>query len=180
MRAQWLQSCPTRWYPMDCSPQAPLSMGFSRQEYWRGLPWPPPEDLPNPGIKPRSTTLEADTGLRGWRSNVRWVSGKMVRQTSVPPFVRSTDPAMMWAPRGEWATSLFQSASVWAKLLQACLTLCNPMHCSPQAPLSMGFSSQETRTLEWVAISFSRESSRPRNRTHISYVTCISRQALYH
>jgi len=35
---------------VDC--QAPLSMGFSRQEYWSGLPCPPPEDLPNPGIKP--------------------------------------------------------------------------------------------------------------------------------
>ena len=35
--------------------QAPLSMGFSRQEYWSGLPWPPPGDLPNPGIEP--TTL---------------------------------------------------------------------------------------------------------------------------
>ena len=33
--------------------QAPLSMGFSRQEYWRGLPCPPPGDLPDPGIKPR-------------------------------------------------------------------------------------------------------------------------------
>ena len=32
--------------------QAPLSMGFSRQEYWRGLPYPPPGDLPDPGIKP--------------------------------------------------------------------------------------------------------------------------------
>ena len=31
--------------------QAPLSMGFSRQEYWRGLPFPPPGDFPNPGIK---------------------------------------------------------------------------------------------------------------------------------
>ena len=31
--------------------QAPLSMRFSRQEYWNGLPWPPPGDLPNPGIK---------------------------------------------------------------------------------------------------------------------------------
>ena len=31
---------------------APLSMGFSRQEYWSGLPCPPPEDLPNPGIEP--------------------------------------------------------------------------------------------------------------------------------
>ena len=38
---------------------APLSMEFSRQEYWSGLPFPPPEDLPNPGIKPRSAALQA-------------------------------------------------------------------------------------------------------------------------
>ena len=37
--------------------QAPPSMGFSRQEYWSGLPFPSPGDLPNPGIKPRSPTL---------------------------------------------------------------------------------------------------------------------------
>ena len=36
------------------APQVPLSMGFSRQAYWSGLPWPPPGDLPNPGIKPKS------------------------------------------------------------------------------------------------------------------------------
>ena len=36
------QSCPTLCNPMDCSPQAPLSMGFSRQEYWSGLPFPSP------------------------------------------------------------------------------------------------------------------------------------------
>ena len=35
-------------------PQAPLSMRFSSQEYWSGLPFPPPGDLPNPGIKPES------------------------------------------------------------------------------------------------------------------------------
>ena len=35
----------------------PLSMGFSRQEYWSGLPFPSPEDLPNPGIEPRSPAL---------------------------------------------------------------------------------------------------------------------------
>ena len=39
---------------MDCSHQAPLSMGFSRQEYWSGLPCPPPGDLPEPGINPMS------------------------------------------------------------------------------------------------------------------------------
>ena len=36
---------------------APLSMGFTRQEYWSGLPFPPPGDLPNPGIEPRSPVL---------------------------------------------------------------------------------------------------------------------------
>ena len=43
--------------------QAPLSMAFSRQEYWSGLPCPPPENLPNPGIEPRSPTLQADSLL---------------------------------------------------------------------------------------------------------------------
>ena len=41
--------------------QAPPSMGFSRQEYWSGLPFPSPGDLPDPGIKPRSPALQADT-----------------------------------------------------------------------------------------------------------------------
>ena len=40
--------------------QAPLSVGFSRQEYWSGLPFPSPGDLPNPGIEPRSPALQAD------------------------------------------------------------------------------------------------------------------------
>ena len=46
--------CLTHCDPMDCSCQAPLSMGFSRQGYWSGLPCPPPGDLPDPGIKPVS------------------------------------------------------------------------------------------------------------------------------
>ena len=41
--------------------QAPLSRGFSREEYWSGLPCPPPGDLPNPGIKPRSPILQVDS-----------------------------------------------------------------------------------------------------------------------
>ena len=41
--------------------QAPLSMEFSRQEYWSGLPFPPSEDLPDPGIEPRSLALQADS-----------------------------------------------------------------------------------------------------------------------
>ena len=41
--------------------QVPLSMGFSRQEHWSGLPFPSPGDLPNPGIKPGSPTLQVDS-----------------------------------------------------------------------------------------------------------------------
>ena len=43
--------------PMGCSPQAPLSMGFSGQEYWSELPFPPPRDLPNSAIEPMSPRL---------------------------------------------------------------------------------------------------------------------------
>ena len=45
---------------MDCSPQAPPSMEFSRQEYWSGLPFPSPGDLPNPGTEPGSPTLQVE------------------------------------------------------------------------------------------------------------------------
>ena len=48
------QSCPTLCNPMDCSLLGSSVYGFSRQEYWSRLPYPPPGDLPNPGIKPTS------------------------------------------------------------------------------------------------------------------------------
>ena len=41
--------------------QVPLSMGFSRQKYWNELPFPSPGDLPNPGVEPRSPTLQVDS-----------------------------------------------------------------------------------------------------------------------
>ena len=47
--------------PWAVAHQAPLSMGFSRQEYWSGLPFPSPGDLPDPGIKPRPPALQADS-----------------------------------------------------------------------------------------------------------------------
>ena len=47
--------------PQTVAYQAPLSMGFSRQQYWSELPFPSPGDLPNPGLEPRSPTLQTDT-----------------------------------------------------------------------------------------------------------------------
>ena len=55
--------------PWTVAHQAPLSMGFSRQEYWSGLPFPSPGHLPDPGIKPRSPSLWADaltSQPQGW------------------------------------------------------------------------------------------------------------------
>ena len=52
----WL--CATLW---TVARQAPLSMGFSRKEYWSGLPFPSPGDLPSPGLEPRSSTLWVDS-----------------------------------------------------------------------------------------------------------------------
>ena len=49
--------------PWTVAYQAPPSMEFSRQEYWSRLPFPSPEDLPDPGIKPRSPALQAEALL---------------------------------------------------------------------------------------------------------------------
>ena len=53
--------CPTLATPWNVSRQAPLSMGFFRQEYWNGLPFPSARDLPDPGIQPRSSALQANS-----------------------------------------------------------------------------------------------------------------------
>ena len=51
----------TLFDPLELVRQAPLSMGFSRQEYWSGLPFPSPENFPNPGIEPASPALQVDS-----------------------------------------------------------------------------------------------------------------------
>ena len=77
-------------------------MGFSRQEYWNGLPSPPPGDLPNLGIKPTSLM-----------SNLHW----------------QVD-SLLLAPPGK-ARSYHAAAAAAAKSLQSCPTLCDPMDCNP-------------------------------------------------
>ena len=112
--------------------QVPLSMGFPRQESWSGLPFPPPGDLPDPGIKPTSPAL----------------AGRFF----------TTEPA----------GSSFQSRSR--------VQLCDPVDCGPPSSSVHGVS--QARALAWGAISSSRGSSRPRNRTCICLL--LRRQVLYH
>ena len=111
--------------------QASLSMGFYRQEYWSGLPCPPPGDLPDSGTGPVSLTSPVLAGV--------FFTIKAICCCSVS---------------------------------QSCLTLCNPMDC--RLPGSSIHGILQARILEWVAISFSRESSRPRDRTRVFYTAADS------
>ena len=63
-----------------------------------------------------------------------------------------------------------------AKLLQLCLTFCNPTDCNPPGSSVHGIS--QARILEWVAMPTSRGSPRPRDSSHVSYVSCIGRWVL--
>ena len=62
VHAKSLQSYPTLWDPMNCSPSGSSVHGISRQEYWRRLPCPPPGNLPDPGIKSTSLVYLASAG----------------------------------------------------------------------------------------------------------------------
>ena len=83
------QSCLTLCDPRDCSRRAPLSMGFSRQEYWSGLPFPPPGDLSEPGIEPvspMSTTQQADSlPLSHWGHGIHSVYMLIPNSQFLPP-----------------------------------------------------------------------------------------------
>ena len=107
--------------------QTPLSMGFSRQEYCSVLPFSPPGDLLDPGIK---TAFLASPLADGF-----------------------------------FTTAPHQSES---EVAQSCPTLCDPMDCSlPRSSIHGIF---QARVLEWVAISFSRGSSQPTDRTWVSLI----------
>ena len=67
MHAMSLYSCPTLATPWTVANQALLSIVFSRQEHWSGLPCPPPGDLPNPGIEPTHLT-SAFTTAATWEA----------------------------------------------------------------------------------------------------------------
>ena len=76
-----------------------------------------------------------------------------------------------------YALSHLTHMAIFGVCMLSCLTLCDPMNCSP--PRSSVHGILQARTLEWVAISFSRGSSQPRGWTRISYVAYIGRHILY-
>ena len=69
-------------------------------------------------------------------------------------------------------------SSYACSVTQLCPTLCDPMDCSPPCSSVQGIS--QVRKLKWVAISYSRRPSQPKDQTTVSYISCIGRWALYH
>ena len=110
--------------PWTAACWTPLSMEFSRQEYGSGLPFPSPEALLDPAIKPTSCV----------------------------------SPALTSGFYTIWATKEAPEYSVCVKVTQSCPTLCD---CIVHGIL-------QARTLEWVAVPFSRGSSQPRDQTQVS------------
>ena len=123
--------------------QAPLSMGFSRQEYWSGLPCPPPGDLPHPGTEPSL--------LR----RLHWQVNSL--PLAPPGKLKYFQLYLLIFHSKIYSLSLGNSnltaAAAAAKSLQSCLTLCDPIDSSPPGSPIPGI--LQARTLEWVAISFS-------------------------
>ena len=77
--------------PWTVAYQAPPSMGSSRQEYWGGLPFPSPGDLPNPGIEPRSPALQADalTSEPPGQTHPIWARVRALEVKEEPTFLNS-------------------------------------------------------------------------------------------
>ena len=71
------QSCPTFCNPWTVAHKAPPSMGFSKQEYWSGLPWPPRGDLPDPGFKPMFLMSPA-LAVRFFTTSTTWEAHYLV------------------------------------------------------------------------------------------------------
>ena len=78
---------------------------------------------------------------------------------------------------GTFVYLFLRNVCVYAKLLQSCPTLCDPMHCSP--PGSSIYGILQARILQWIAVPSPQGSSPPRDWTCGSYVSCICRQVLY-
>ena len=167
----YAQSCPTLCDSLHCSLPGSLSLGFYRQEYWSGLPFPTLGDLPDSGIKPTSLALQVDSlPLSSGESPLRGYVYGMLLILSL---------SSSWTIRGS-LTSLILSPNLLLPYILVLYVLCcayllshiqlfvTPCTVAHQGPLSMGI--LQARILEWVAFLFFRVSSQPRDRTQVSCI----------
>ena len=151
--------------PWTVAHQAPLSMGFSRQQYWSGLPLPSPRDLSDPGIKPGSPALQADalpsepsgtpsTCKVWWQRTPLWNQRNMVQSLTLlwKSCYSSLHSPINWTQHVTHI--LFDKQYICGSDTQSCPTLCDLMDYSP--PGSSVGEILQARMLEWVAIPSSR------------------------
>ena len=180
-------SCNPNW---NVARQAPLSLGFSRQEYWSGLPFPSPGSLPDPGHRPGSPALQADSlpiDLQGKPYFISsccccWVTS--VVSDSVRP--RRRQPTRMPCPwdspgknTGVGCHFLLQCMKVKSEseVTQSCLTLSDPIDCSP--PGSSIYGIFQARVLEWGTIAFSDFISRDKHNSWMfSYMKILGQNII--
>ena len=103
MCAKLLQLCPILWDPMDCSPPGSLSMGFSRQEYWSGLPCLPPRDLPDPGLKPSLLCLLC---LLHWQTGSLPIAPPEKPMIPWGSYIHNMNSCRIWIWRMAWQLTL--------------------------------------------------------------------------
>ena len=146
----WLLATP---WTVAC--QAPLSMGFSRQEYWSGLPFLSPDDLPDPRIEPASPAL-AGGFFYHWatREAPKYTAAAAKSLQSCPTLCDPIDgsppgspfPGILQARTLEWVAISFSNAWKWkvkVKSLSRVQLLATPCTAAYQAPPPIGFSRQE-------------------------------------
>ena len=139
--------------PTDCRLQAPLSMGFSRQEYWSGQPFPSPSDLPDPGTELRYPTMQADSLLLSHQgrllsqfSSVQFSSVAQSCLTLCNPMNHST-PGF---PVHHHLLEFTQITSIEPVTPSSHLILCRPLLLLPPIPSSIKvFSNESTLHMRW-------------------------------
>ena len=169
--AKSLQSCPTLCDRIDGSPPGSLSLGFSRQEHWSGLPFPSPVHESEKWKWSRSVVSDCSRphGLQPTRLLCPWDFPGKSTGVGATAFSESVHGVV----------DLMRAVSVVpGECLHVASVVCNPMACRP--PDSSAYGILQARVMRRVAMLSSRGSSQCRDRTLISFVSCIGRQGLYH
>ena len=137
-------------------------MGFSRQEYWSGLPWCPPGHLPHPGIEPTSLVSPA-LAVRFFAASTTcccccYVTS-VVSDSVRPHRQKPTRLPRPWDSPGKntgvGCHFLLQCMKVKSEVGQSCPILCDPMDCSLPGSSVLGI--LQGRVLEWGAIALSQK-----------------------
>ena len=153
MHAQLLSHVRLFATPWTVAHQAPLSMGFSRQEYWSRLPCPPPGDLYNPALKPvfpAASALQADFLLLNQRGSPHWSIRSDQSLSRVWLF------ATPWIAAHQASLSITNSQSslrlmsIESVMLSSHLIICRPLLLLPPIPPSIRvFSNESTLRMRW-------------------------------